>query len=59
MSTPSYDNNEYTWQNGKQLSQVFNPNLSASYYYDDNEIRIKKTVDGVDTYYSLRYSKEH
>ncbi len=53
----SYDNNKYTWQDGRQLTSISNSNLSANYLYDSNGIRIKKTVNGVDTYYSLRNDK--
>lgn len=46
-----------SWINGRQLSSLNSNSLSVSYKYDLNGIRIKKTVNGVDTMYYLDGTK--
>ena len=40
-----------TWQNGRQLSTLENGNTSVSYQYNEEGLRIGKTVNGVTTEY--------
>ena len=51
----SYNGNEYTWQNGRELSTLVNndKNLNISYKYNDDGIRTEKTVNGKTTKYYL------
>lgn len=51
----SYNGNEYTWQNGRELSTLVNndKNLNISYKYNDDRIRTEKIVNGIKTEYLL------
>ena len=51
----SYNGNEYTWQNGRELATLINneKNLNISYKYNDNRIRTEKIVNGEKTQYLL------
>lgn len=51
----SYNGNEYTWQNGRELATLRNneKNLNISYKYNDNRIRTEKIVNGERTQYLL------
>ena len=46
-----------TWKNGRQLATLTNGQTSASYDYDENGIRTKKTVNGITTTFQLDGSK--
>ena len=43
----------YTWQNGRQLQQMSKSGTTASFVYNAEGLRVKKTVNGVDTNYTL------
>lgn len=51
----SYNGNEYTWQNGRELATLINneKNLNISYKYNDDRIRTEKIVNGEKTQYLL------
>lgn len=51
----SYNGNEYTWQNGRELATLINneKNLNISYKYNDDGIRTEKTANGKTTKYYL------
>ena len=40
-----------TWQNGRQLATLSKAGLTASYVYNDEGLRTKKTVNGITTEY--------
>mgnify|MGYP002566797125 FL=1 len=46
----------FTWQNGRQLAGISKDGLTASYAYNDSGIRLRKTVNGVETRYFLNGS---
>jgi len=43
----------YTWQNGRQLARMHNVDIDASFVYNENGLRVQKTVNGVVTNYTL------
>ena len=43
----------YTWQNGRQLASMTNGETMASFVYNENGLRVQKTVNGVVTNYTL------
>ena len=43
----------YTWQNGRQLARMQKDGMDASYVYNENGLRVQKTVNGVVTNYTL------
>ena len=43
----------YTWQNGRQLASMTNGEITASFIYNENGLRVQKTVNGVVTKYTL------
>lgn len=55
----TYDGNNYTWQNGRELAGITNSskNQTITYKYNDSGIRTQKTVNGVTTNYYLDGSK--
>lgn len=55
----TYNDNSYTWQNGRQLSSISNSskNQSITYKYNDNGIRTQKTVNGITTTYYVDGNK--
>ena len=53
-NTLSYrDGMSFTWKNGRQLATFTQGQTSASYDYNENGIRNKKTVNGITTSYIL------
>lgn len=55
----TYDGNNYTWQNGRELAGITNSskNQTITYKYNDSGIRTQKTVNGETTNYYLDGSK--
>ena len=55
----TYNDNTYTWQNGRELSGINNSRTGStiSYKYNSDGIRTYKNVNGVETYYYLRGDK--
>lgn len=43
----------YTWQNGRQLARMQSVDIDASFFYNENGLRIQKTVNGIVTDYTL------
>ena len=43
----------YTWQKGRQLSQMVSSNTTATFAYNADGLRVRKTVNGVQTNYTL------
>jgi len=43
------DSMSFTWAKGRQLQSVTKDDLNASYTYDENGLRLSKTVNGVTT----------
>ena len=43
----------YTWQNGRQLSRMQSVDIDASFVYNENGLRVQKTVNGIVTDYTL------
>ena len=43
----------YTWQNGRQLARMQSVDVDASFVYNENGLRVQKTVNGVVTKYIL------
>ena len=43
----------YTWQNGRQLVRMQKDGVDASFIYNENGLRVQKTVNGVVTNYTL------
>ena len=43
----------YTWQNGRQLVRMQSVDVDASFVYNENGLRVQKTVNGVVTKYTL------
>ena len=43
----------YTWEKGRQLASMSKPGTTASFKYNENGLRIQKTVNGVVTDYTL------
>lgn len=53
----TYDENTYTWQNGRQLASITNGTNTYEYKYNEAGIRTEKTVNGTTTNYYLEGSK--
>lgn len=55
----TYDGNNYTWQNGRQLAEICNSskNQTITYKYNENGIRTQKTINGITTNYFLDGTK--
>jgi RHS repeat-associated protein len=49
----TYNGWTFTWQRGRQLATASNGTNSLSYQYNDEDVRTKKTVNGVLTQYYL------
>ena len=43
----------YTWQNGRQLARMQSVDIDASFVYNENGLRVQKTVNGIVTDYTL------
>ncbi len=43
----------YTWSNGRQLTRMQSIDTDASFVYNENGLRVQKTVNGVVTKYTL------
>ena len=43
----------YTWEKGRQLARMQSVDVDASFVYNENGLRIQKTVNGVVTKYTL------
>ena len=43
------DGMSFTWSKGRQLQSITKDGLNASYTYDENGLRISKTVNGITT----------
>ena len=43
----------YTWENGRQLARMRSIDTDAQFVYNENGLRVKKTVNGVVTDYTL------
>lgn len=52
----SYGTKTFTWKNGRVLSNITDSgtNTSISYSYDENGIRLSKTVNGTTTWYTVK-----
>lgn len=52
----SYGTKTFTWKNGRVLSSITDSgtNTSISYSYDENGIRLSKTVNGTTTWYTVK-----
>lgn len=48
----TYNGWNYTWEAGRQLKKMTNSSNTFNYNYDDNGIRISKTINGVTTNYT-------
>ena len=44
---------QYTWQNGRQLARMQSVDTDASFVYNENGLRVQKTVNGIVTDYTL------
>ena len=44
---------QYEWVNGRQLARMYNVDMDASFIYNENGLRVQKTVNGVVTKYTL------
>ncbi|MBR0320624.1 MAG: RHS repeat protein, partial [Clostridia bacterium] len=44
---------QYEWVNGRQLARMYNIDTDASFVYNENGLRVQKTVNGVVTDYTL------
>ena len=44
----------YAWQRGRQLASMTKSGQTIQYTYNHNGLRVKKTVNGVETHYTLR-----
>ncbi len=54
IGNPLNDGNwMYTWQNGRQLASMSKSGTTASFKYNENGLRVQKTVNGVVTNYTL------
>ena len=49
----TYDGYTFTWQAGRQLKSMVNGSTNAQFTYDHNGLRVKKTVNGAATNYTL------
>ena len=54
--TTWYDGTTFTWVNGRRLASATNTaeNLTASYTYDSDGLRLTKTINGVEHKYLIR-----
>ena len=43
----------YSWQNGRQLARMQSVDIDASCVYNENGLRVQKTVNGIVTDYTL------
>ena len=48
-----YNGFDFTWVNGTELATAVNGNCSLSFSYDDNGVRVRKTVNGADHFYTV------
>ena len=54
IGTPLNDGKwTYTWENGRQLARMQSIDTDAQFVYNENGLRVKKTVNGVVTDYTL------
>ena len=53
----SYDGWSYTWKAGRMLYSMQNDTTQAEFTYDHTGLRVKKTVNNVDTLYTLNGKK--
>jgi RHS repeat-associated protein len=53
----TYNGYTYTWQNGRQLTNLTNGTNTYSYKYNEDGIRTQKTVNGTATNYYLEGSR--
>ncbi len=54
IGNPTYDGTwSYTWEKGRQLKSMSKSGTTASFKYNENGLRIQKTVNGVVTNYTL------
>lgn len=44
---------EYSWVNGRQLARIHSVDIDASFMYNENGLRVQKTVNGMVTHYIL------
>lgn len=44
---------QYEWVNGRQLARIYSVDTDASFVYNENGLRVQKTVNGVETKYTL------
>ena len=44
---------QYEWINGRQLARIYNVDTDASFVYNENGLRVRKTVNGEVTNYTL------
>ena len=49
----------YTWENGRQLKQMQSVDITAAFVYNENGLRVQKTVNGVVTKYTLHGKNIH
>ena len=49
-----YGDKSFTWSSGRNLASIKDGNNTYSYTYDENGIRISKTVNGITTYYNTK-----
>ena len=49
-----YGDKSFTWSSGRNLASIKDGNNTYSYTYDENGIRISKTVNGKTTYYNTK-----
>ena len=48
-----YNGYNFTWTNGTELATAVNGTYNLSFSYDDNGVRVRKTVNGVDHFYTV------
>lgn len=53
----SYDGWTYTWKAGRMLHSMSNGITNAEFTYDHTGLRVKKSVNGVDTLYTMNGKK--
>ena len=53
LKTPDDGTWTYTWQNGRQLQQMSKTGTTASFVYNAEDLRVRKTVNSVVTNYTL------
>ena len=52
-----YNSFDFTWVNGSELATATKGTNSLSFSYDDNGVRVRKTVNGVDHLYTVNGSQ--